>query len=93
VGVAAVSAARVATDAVQRLAAENEQLDRRNAELLARVAELEDAFAASETPEVLRAVYRRGYNAGHHAGKRGKLAALHPDTNVRGDLRRLLSAA
>lgn len=84
-----MSVARIAADAVAKLVADNEQLDYRNAALVARVAELEDLLADSD----MRSIYRRGYFAGHTAGARGKAKTLRPEDNVRGDLRRLMSAA
>lgn len=40
--------------------------------------------------DIARRMYRRGYNAGHAAGRRGAPAGPHPERLARGDLRILL---
>ncbi len=66
----------------------NDELDRRNADLTARLAEVEDCTSAvgSAPSRHLREAYRRGYQAGHGAGREGRPRRLDPENAARGVL-------
>jgi len=79
---------RRAAEAEERawaLARGNRELERR---LTAAQADLDDAWAKLDTPtEAERAAYRRGYGAGHTAGRQGREA--NPDRAMRDKRNRL----
>lgn len=54
------------------------------------VAEIREQYEGTDT-ERLRAMYRRGYHAGHAAGRRGAVEVTNPERCSRGEVREMLA--